>query len=150
MNRNINHLHERSIKIVFRKSTSSFHELPQKDHPFTIHHRNIQRFGIELYKVKENLFNDIMNYTFSPRTLKYNLRAKAKFFKNSVNISKYDLNSLKLASAIFYQIFISHQMIAPQRLWKMFFISSKKLSSFSRYSNFISIFPSFSPCQPLL
>ena len=150
MNRNINHLHERSIKIVFRKSTSSFHELLQKDNPFTIHHRNIQRFGIELYKVKENLFNDIMNYTFSPRTLKYNLRAKAKFFKNSVNISKYDLNSLKLASAIFYQIFISHQMIAPQRLWKMFFISSKKLSSFSRYSNFISIFPSFSPCQPLL
>ena len=33
----------------------------------------------------------------------------------------------------------------------MFFISSKKLFLFSRYSIFcISIFPSFSPCQPLL
>ena len=42
-------------------------------------------------------------------------------------------------------------MIVLQKLWNMFFISSKKLFSFSRYSSFcISIFPSFSPCQPLL
>ena len=34
---------------------------------------------------------------------------------------------LKLASAIFYQIFIFHQMEALQKLWKMFFISSKRL-----------------------
>ena len=51
---------------------------------------------------------------------------------------------LKLLS-IFYQIFIFHQMIAFQKLWKMFFISSKKLFSFSRYSIFcIFIFPLFS------
>ena len=43
---------------------------------------------------------------------------------------------LKLVSAIFYQIFIFHQIIALQKLWKMFFISSKKLFWFSRYSNF--------------
>ena len=47
--------------------------------------------------------------------------------------------------------FIFHQMIALQRLRKMFFISSKKLFSFSRYSSFCtSVFPSFSPCKPLL
>ena len=40
---------------------------------------------------------------------------------------------LKLMSAIFYQIFISHQMMALKKLWKMFFFSSKKLFSFSRY-----------------
>ena len=53
--------------------------------------------------------------------------------------------SLKLVSTIFYQIFISHQMIALQKLWKML-ISSKKLFSFSRCSNFcISVFPYFPP-----
>ena len=58
---------------------------------------------------------------------------------------------LKLVSAIFFQIFIFHQMIALYKLWKMFFLSSKKLFSFSRYSSFsIFVFPSFSPCQPLL
>ena len=58
---------------------------------------------------------------------------------------------LKACVPYFCQIFISHQMIALQKLWKMFFISSKSLFLFSRYSSFcISVFPSFSPCQPLL
>ena len=56
------------------------------------------------------------------------------------------VTNFKLVSAIFYQIFVSHQMIAPQKLWKMFFISSKKLFLFSRYSD-IQIF-SF-PSSPL-
>ena len=51
---------------------------------------------------------------------------------------------LKLVSAIFYQILIFHQMIALQKLRKMFFISSKKLFSFLRYLNFcILVFLSF-------
>ena len=63
----------------------------------------------------------------------------------------YLLHYLKLVSTIFCQIFIFHQIIALQKLLKMFFISSKKLFSFSRYSNFcIFVFPSFFPCQPLL
>ena len=58
--------------------------------------------------------------------------------------------SLKLMSAIFYQIFIFHQMIALQKLWKMLFISSKKLFSFLRYLNFcISFFPSFFPVSQI-
>ena len=44
---------------------------------------------------------------------------------------------LKLVSAIFYQIFTSYLTMAFQKLWKMFFISFKKLSWFSRYSNFV-------------
>ena len=49
---------------------------------------------------------------------------------------RYSKRYLKLLSAIFYQIFIFHQLTAIQKLWKMFFITSKKLFSFSRYSNF--------------
>ena len=43
---------------------------------------------------------------------------------------------LKRVSAIFYQIFIFHQIITLQKLWKMFFISSKNLFLFLRYLNF--------------
>ena len=51
----------------------------------------------------------------------------------------------KVCVRYFYQIFIFQQMIALQKLCKMFFISSEKPFSFSRYSNFsISVFPSFS------
>ena len=50
---------------------------------------------------------------------------------------------IQLVSAIFYQIFIFSQNDSPLKLWKMFFISSKKFFSFSRYSNFCIFFPSF-------
>ena len=81
----------------------------------------------------------------------YSLFVKTLHIFWNIFLSKKNLLNLKLVSAIFYQIFISHQMIALQKLWKMLFISSKKLFLFSRYSDFcISVFPSFSPCQPLL
>ena len=74
LNREINRLHERSLKIVCRDSISSFHELLQKDNSFTIHHRNIQCLAIELYKIKENLSNGIMGSIFLPRLIKYILQ----------------------------------------------------------------------------
>ena len=51
LNRKINHLHERSLRIVYKDSIRSFHELLQKDHSFTIHLRNIQSLPIRLYKI---------------------------------------------------------------------------------------------------
>ena len=52
LNRIINHLRERSLRILYKDSISSFHELLQKDHSFTVHHRNIQNLAIEPYKIK--------------------------------------------------------------------------------------------------
>ena len=54
-------------------------------------------------------------------------------------------------SAIFIIFLYFHQMIALQKLWKMLFVSSKKLFSFSRYSIFcISVLASFSTSPPLV
>ena len=65
----------------------------------------------------------------------------------AVFITEYShLDSLKFVSAILYQIFISHQMITLQKLWKMFFISSKKLFPFSRYSRYSPLFLLDSHC----
>ena len=64
---------------------------------------------------------------------------------------KWNTGNLKLVSAIFSQFFIFRQIIALQKLWKVCFISPKKLFSFLRYSDFcIFFFSSFFPCQPLL
>ena len=82
----------------------------------------------------------------------WNFKQKTNFQNEFKNVfMSYIIDYLKLVSDIVYQIFISHQLIALKKLWKMFFISSKKLYLFSRYSNFcFSFFRSFSPCQPLL
>ena len=52
LNIKINQLHECSLRIEYKDCISSFHELLQKDHSFTIHLRNIQSLDIELYKIK--------------------------------------------------------------------------------------------------
>ena len=52
-------------------------------------------------------------------------------------------NCLKFVSTIFFKFLFFHQMIALQKLWKIFFLSSKKLFLFSRYSNFCNFPPSF-------
>ena len=59
--------------------------------------------------------------------------------------------NLKLVSTIFIKFLFFHQMTALQKLWKMLFISSKKLISFLRYSIFcIFLLASFSTCRPFL
>ena len=52
---------------------------------------------------------------------------------------------LELASAIFNEIFIFFTKWQPFKNYeKCFFISSKKLISFLRYSSFCNFFPSYS------
>ena len=80
----------------------------------------------------------------------WELRTWGNFKKNLKIMCRYS-PFLRFVSAIFYQIFIFRQMIALQKLWKVFFISYKKLFSFLRYSDFyIFAPPSLFSCQPLL
>ena len=52
MNRKINHIEERALRLVYDDYLSSFDELLRKDNSVCIHHRNIQRVAIEMFKVK--------------------------------------------------------------------------------------------------
>ena len=55
------------------------------------------------------------------------------------------LKTCELVSTILLSSFhFLHQMIALQKLWKIFFISLRKLFSFFRYSIFSPFFPQFS------
>ena len=72
-------------------------------------------------------------------------RKESIYVSYQENMSLFN-QKLKLVSTIFLQVFIFHQIIAFQKPWKMFLISSKRLFSFSRYSSFcIFIFPTFFP-----
>ena len=70
VNNKINHLHERSLRIVYKDNNNSFKELLQNDNSFTVHHKNIGH--LELFKVKKNLSYTIMNDILQTMTLTYN------------------------------------------------------------------------------
>ena len=49
LNSCINRIHERSLRIVYKDSNSTFEELLKEDKSCTVHMRNIQYLAIELY-----------------------------------------------------------------------------------------------------
>ena len=95
INRKINHIHERPLRIVYRDYNISFKVLLTKDKSACIHHRNIQSLPIELFKIKKNLSNTKIRDIFLTRILNYNLRSQTDFFRNTVNNTKFGLNSLR-------------------------------------------------------
>ena len=92
-NSKINHVHERSLRIVYKDNISSFEELPKKDKSFCIHYRNIQSLAIKLFMIKSNLCNRILCDIFETRNFDYNLRSHIDFIRTRVNTSSFGLSS---------------------------------------------------------
>ena len=64
LNRKINHIHERALRLVYDDQDSSFEELLMKDNTICIHHRNIQYVAIEMFKVVNGIAPPIMTDIF--------------------------------------------------------------------------------------
>ena len=94
MNRKINHIHERALRLVYNDYLSSFEELLKKDKSISVHHRNIRCLAIEMYKVKHDLSPPFMKEIFElyegPST-----RSRANFVKPKVNTVYKGDNSLR-------------------------------------------------------
>ena len=55
LNRRINRLHERALRIAYEDYESSFEELLIKDDSVTIHQRNLRVLALEMYEVSHKL-----------------------------------------------------------------------------------------------
>ena len=84
LNNRINTLHGKVLRLVYNDSMLSFEQLLSLDNSFTIHHRNLQKLAIEMYKVKHNLSPIFMKNIFPDSTNPYNLRNAPAF--NTFNI----------------------------------------------------------------
>ena len=68
LNKRINHIHERGLRIVYEDYSSSFVELLKINGSVSIHHRNIQLVAIVMFKVKNGLCPEIMQDLFQLNT----------------------------------------------------------------------------------
>ena len=95
LNRNVNHIHEKSLHVAHKGYNSTFNDLPKKDNSVCDHRRKIQSLTSELFKVKGNFPNTTMSDIFPTRVLNYNLSSRTDFLRNTANTTKFGLNSLK-------------------------------------------------------
>ena len=79
LNNRIYHLHERSLRIVYKDHEPSIQELLELDNLAPIYHRKIRFLVIELFSAKNGLSNEIMSELFDLRNIEYNLRSQTDF-----------------------------------------------------------------------
>ena len=72
LNNRINKLHERALKIVYKNPSLNFQDLLALDKSFCIHHKNLQKLAIEIYKVKQNISTTLFQELFPRYDTSYN------------------------------------------------------------------------------
>ena len=68
LNKKINKLHERALRLVYKDKNLTFEQMLEKDGSFTIHQRNLQKLATEMYKVKNGLSPKILADLFTLKT----------------------------------------------------------------------------------
>ena len=96
LNNNINRIHKRALRIVYRDNKSTFKELLEKYNSVTVHMKNLQVLVTEMYKVQNSCSLEIMNKVFPIKDpiYKYNLRNTSEFAARRIKTVRYGSESL--------------------------------------------------------
>ena len=95
MNKKINHIHERALRLVYQDYTTPFEDLLKKDDSLTFHHRNIHQVAIEMFKVKHDLSPPFMKEIFSHNENPKGTRSGDTFARPNVDTVKKGERSLR-------------------------------------------------------
>ena len=106
LNKKINSLHKRALRIVYLDYTSSFEELLEKDKAVTIHQRNIQLLAIELFKVINRQGADIVWDLF---TFNKDKKVEKTFCRPNVNTVSYGEQSIRYFGTVVWD-----SMVPPE------------------------------------
>jgi len=133
LNNKINHLHERSLRIIFQDFHSTFEELLKKDQSVTIHQRNLQYLMIEFYKIINGLSPKLMSENFQISEKQYDLRKTLPLKEQKIRTVKYGSETVS---------FIGN------RLWRDLPNNIKQCSSLSNFKKNIKTWvPKNCPCR---
>ena len=95
LNNKINRLHERALRLVYNDENLSFQELLDLDKSVTVHHRNLQKLAIEMYKIKNSLSPIPMMAIFNNRIDTYDLRSNRCWETSKVRTVSYGTETIR-------------------------------------------------------
>ena len=95
MNKKINHVHERALRLVYNDYRTPFDELLKNDKSVSIHHRNIHNVAIEIYKVISKLSPPFIQEIFEHKGFGRATRMGDKFIRPHINKVYTGVNSLR-------------------------------------------------------
>ena len=95
LNKKINNVHEKALRIVYSDYKSTFQKLQDKDASFSVHHRNIETLAIEIYKHIGGLSPAIMGEVLKiNRILPYDFRTQNDFSSRVAKTVKYGTETI--------------------------------------------------------
>ena len=94
----------RALRIVYDNDVSTFHQLLAMDKSFCIHHQNIQRLLIEIYKALHDISGNRLKELFVKRESTISLRSKPELVIPCVNSILKGKNSLRYFGSIIWNL----------------------------------------------
>ena len=108
LNHKINKLHERALRLVYNEEVLSFQEMLDKDGSVTIHHRNLQKLAIEMYKIKNQISPIPMRKLFTVKEHQYDLRNKNTWVSDNIRTVKYGSETISNMGPKIWEMVPSH------------------------------------------
>ena len=103
VNKKINKIHERALRIAYKDSCSTFEDLLKKAESVSIHQRNLQLLATEIFKTHSNLNPSFMKQIFVEKDIPYTLRSGSTILAPKQKTTGYGIeNSRFLGSRIWH------------------------------------------------
>ena len=131
LNNKINKIHKRALRIVYQDTKSSFEDLLDKEKSFTVHERNIQTIGIELYKVAYGIAPKIMRLIFPTN-------AYMKYPWENI-FQTFNVKTVWWGTETLYHL--------GPKIWRSLPLTLKKLPSLSKFKKAIRLWKPNCPCR---
>ena len=90
----------RALRIVYDDDVSTFDQLLAMDKSFCIHHQNIQRLLIEIYKAPHDISGDSLKELLVKTESTISLRSKSELVIPSVNSTLKGKNSIRYFDSV--------------------------------------------------